>query len=150
MKNAAERNLVEMKLGKMAEQEGSSVTVKGFAKRTVDDHSKLNADLQHLAAPKSFTLPSSENAGEKASDKPLDWRNGPDFDKAYISDMVKDHERAAALFQAEIQNGNDADEGIGGPTASHYSRPAPARPTGSSGDWRLRTLTKHLAHGLFV
>lgn len=109
MKNAAEDNLEEIKLGNMAEQQGSSETVKRFAKRMVDDHSKLNADLETLAARKSFTLPYRESASEKASDKPLDWKNGPDFDKAYISDMVEDHGKAAALFQAEIKNGKDSD-----------------------------------------
>jgi putative membrane protein len=35
--------------------------------------------------------------------------NDANFDKEYIDAMVKDHEKDLAAFQAEAQNGTDAD-----------------------------------------
>ena len=109
MKDAAEGGMEEVKLGNLARQNGSSDRVKKFGQKMVNDHSKMNSDLQNLAGQKNFSLPSSETIKERASDKSLSNKTGADFDKAYISDMLKDHENDIAAFQREADTGTDGD-----------------------------------------
>ena len=45
---------------------------------------------------------------QKTIDK-LSKLSGADFDKAYMSDMLKDHEKDVAMFEKEANSGKDAD-----------------------------------------
>jgi putative membrane protein len=97
MKKAAKGGMMEVAMGKTAEQNGQSADVKSFGKRMVTDHSKANTELMALAEKKGVKLPA-----EKPSEK---WTS----DKEYIDTMVKDHEKDLAEFQDEAKNGSDSD-----------------------------------------
>ncbi|MFN2542165.1 MAG: DUF4142 domain-containing protein [Chthoniobacterales bacterium] len=97
MKNAAKGGMMEVAMGKMAEQNGQSQDVKAFGKRMVADHSKANNELMALAEKRGVKLPT-----EKPAEK---WTS----DKNYIDAMVKDHEKDLAEFQDEASKGNDPD-----------------------------------------
>jgi putative membrane protein len=97
MKNAAKGGMMEVAMGKMAEQNGQSQDVKAFGKRMVADHSKANNELMALAEKRGVKLPT-----EKPAEK---WTS----DKGYIDAMVKDHEKDLAEFQDEASKGNDPD-----------------------------------------
>src|SRR5204863_5340942 len=81
MKKAAKGGMMEVAMGKLAEQNGQSDDVKSFGKRMVTDHSKANDELKSIAQQKGVKLPS-----QKPSEK---WSS----DKAYMNMMVKDHEK---------------------------------------------------------
>jgi putative membrane protein len=97
MKKAARGGMMEVAMGKLAEQNGKSDDVKSFGKRMVTDHSKANDELKSIAAKKGVKLPSKEPSGKWSSDK------------AYMDMMVKDHEKDLAEFQDEASNGSDPD-----------------------------------------
>jgi putative membrane protein len=97
MHKAAKGGMMEVAMGKLAEQNGMSDDVKSFGKRMVTDHSKANDELKSIAEKKGVKL-SSKEPSEK-------WSS----DKAYIDMMVKDHEKDLAEFQEEAKNGSDAD-----------------------------------------
>ena len=97
MKKAAKGGMMEVTMGKVAEQNGQSDDVKSFGKRMVTDHSKANDELKSIASKKGFQLPSKEHAGKWTSDK------------AYIDMMVKDHEKDLAEFKEEANSGSDPD-----------------------------------------
>jgi putative membrane protein len=97
MKKAARGGMIEVAMGKLAEQNGKSDDVKSFGKRMVTDHSKANDELKSIAAKKGVKLPSKEPSGKWSSDK------------AYMDMMVKDHEKDLAEFQDEASNGSDPD-----------------------------------------
>ena len=97
MKKAAKGGMMEVTMGKMAEQNAKSDDVKSFGKRMVTDHSKANDELKSIASKKGFQLPSKEHSAKWTSDK------------AYMDMMVKDHEKDLAAFQAEAKDGTDAD-----------------------------------------
>ncbi len=101
MKEAAQGGMMEVDMGKMAQQKGKSDDVKKFGSRMVADHSKANAELMGIAKKKGVDL-----SKEKAKMKKL---NDANFDKEYVNAMVKDHEEDLAAFQAEAKNGGDAD-----------------------------------------
>jgi len=97
MKKAAKGGMMEVTMGKVAEQNAQSDDVKSFGKRMVTDHGKANDELKSIASKKGFELPNKEHAGKWTSDK------------AYIDMMVKDHEKDLAEFKEEASSGSDPD-----------------------------------------
>jgi putative membrane protein len=97
MKKAAKGGMMEVAMGRLAEQKGQSEDVKSFGKRMVTDHSKANDELKKIAAEKNVKLPEKEHK--------VSWSS----DKAYMDAMVKDHEKDLAEFQEEAKNGSDPD-----------------------------------------
>ena len=97
MKKAARGGMMEVAMGRMAEQKGQSDEVKSFGKRMVTDHGKANDELKKIAAQKKVKLPAKEPT--------VSWSS----DKAYIDMMVKDHEKDLAEFKEEANSGRDPD-----------------------------------------
>ena len=106
---AAQGGLAEVELGQLAVQKASSDDVKKFGQRMVDDHSKANDQLKELAASKGINLPQAPNAKQEATKDRLSKLSGEQFDKAYMRDMVQDHKKDVAAFQAESTLGRDTD-----------------------------------------
>ena len=97
MQKAAKGGMMEVAMGKVAEEKGQSEDVKAFGKRMVADHSKANDELMALAEKKGVKLP---------SEKPMkEWTS----DKGYMDMMLKDHEKDLAEFKDEASNGSDPD-----------------------------------------
>src|ERR1700676_5377938 len=106
-KEAAQGGMAEVKLGQLAEEKGSSASVKSFGKRMVDDHSKAGDKLKEVASRESITLPSDLSAKDQATYYRLSKLNGAAFDRAYAKAMVKDHETDVAAFQKEANGGKN-------------------------------------------
>jgi putative membrane protein len=109
LKDAAEGGMDEVKLGELAQQKSTSDRVKKFSQHMIDDHTKMNNEVQALAARKGVTLPKDISITQHAGYKLLSEKSGEGFDKSYISSMVKNHEEVMAAFQKEANNGGDAD-----------------------------------------
>src|SRR5215468_7905144 len=86
IKKAAKGGIMEVTMGKMAEQNAQSDEVKSFGRRMVTDHSKANDELKSIASQKGVQLPTKEPT--------VKWTS----DKAYMDAMVKDHEKDLAEF----------------------------------------------------
>jgi putative membrane protein len=97
MKKAAKGGMMEVAMGKLAEEKGQSDDVKSFGKRMVGDHGKANEELKKIAAQKNVRLPAKEPT--------VSWSS----DKAYIDMMVTDHEKDLAEFKEEANSGTDPD-----------------------------------------
>ena len=97
MKKAAKGGMMEVAMGKVAEQNAQSDDVKSFGKRMVSDHGKANDELKSIASKKGVQLPSKEPSNKWTSDK------------AYIDMMVKDHEKDLTEFKEEANSGSDPD-----------------------------------------
>ncbi len=108
-RNAAEGGLLEVKLGQLAEQKASSQEVKQFGQRMVTDHTKLNNDLMSVASKDNITLPTQLGPRDQAVYDRLSNLSGTAFDRAYIRDMVRDHEKDVTDFQREANNGTNPD-----------------------------------------
>ncbi|HET9578952.1 MAG TPA: DUF4142 domain-containing protein [Usitatibacter sp.] len=101
--------MAEVRMGQLAKDRGLRVEVKEFASRMVEDHTAANDALRSLAAAKGVALPSEiDRKDERAMDK-LGKALGPDFDRAYMRDMVRDHRKDVAAFRHEAKHGKDAD-----------------------------------------
>jgi putative membrane protein len=107
-KDAARGGLAEIKLGKLAENSGSTEAVKTFGTRMVAEHTKAGDKLKETAALEHITLPTDLAAKDQASYDSLSKLSGADFDRAYAEDMVKDHQQDLQAFERESNRGNDA------------------------------------------
>jgi putative membrane protein len=101
--------LAEVELGRLAAQKGQSADVKKFGQRMVTDHSKVNAELEKLAASKGITLPKEMNAEQMAEHAKLAKLSGAEFDREYMTLMVADHDKDVAAFLDEAKDGSDPD-----------------------------------------
>lgn len=104
-RRAAEIGISEMKLGQLAEEKGSSQTVKDFGKLMVTDHTKSNKQLQEDAEKQKVTLPSEMTKTEQMTYDHLSKLSGQSFDRAYARDMVRYHKADIAEFQRESEHG---------------------------------------------
>ena len=107
--SAAQGGMAEVEMGRLAVQKASNPAVKEFGQHMVDDHSKANDELKGIASQKSLSLPASLTAKDKATITRLSHLDGAAFDRAYIDDMVKDHQEDIAEFQKESNDGGDPD-----------------------------------------
>ena len=106
--DAARGGQMEVKLGQLAEQNGSSSEVKEFGARMVKDHTRLNSELGAAAKSVGLTVPSTISAEQQAEYDKLAKLSGNQFDKAYIDLMVKVHTTDLAAFQKEEKSTQNA------------------------------------------
>jgi putative membrane protein len=106
---AAIGGMAEVELGRVATQNASSDDVKQFGQRMVDDHGKAGDELKGLASKKNLTLPTGLDQKHQALRDRLAKLKGAAFDKAYMSEMVSDHQKDVAAFQREAKSGSDPD-----------------------------------------
>src|SRR5213595_2321109 len=97
IKDAAKGGMMEVAMGRVAEENATDSEVKKFGARMVKDHSKANEDLKAIAKEENVEWPAEKEAGK--------WKS----DKDYMAAMVKDHEKDLAAFEKEAKNGSDLD-----------------------------------------
>lgn len=104
---AAHGGQAEVELGKLAQEKASSQDVKDFGQLMVHDHSEANQKLMAVAQQENMQLPSSPDAKQQAMYDKLSKLSGPAFDKAYMHDMLKDHEEDVKAFKKESMDGTN-------------------------------------------
>ena len=109
VKEAAQGGMMEVELGKLAQEKATSEKVKAFGKRMEQDHSKANDELKKLASDKGVQLSTALDSKHKSKVDKLSKMSGADFDKRYMSDMVSDHKEDIKKFQKEADKGKDAE-----------------------------------------
>ena len=106
---AAMGGMMEVELGRVATQRGTSDAVKQFGQRMVDDHSKANQELMTLASSKGMTLPAALDDKHQEQVTKLSGMSGAEFDRAYAKRMLSDHEKDVKEFERQSTRGGDPD-----------------------------------------
>jgi len=101
IEKVAAGNTAEVKLAQLAEQKSQDSKVKDFANRMITDHGKANNDLRPIAGTAQIKIPDQLKGEAKARYNKLEKLSGPEFDRTYINDMVKDHQKDATEYQKE-------------------------------------------------
>jgi putative membrane protein len=109
VKEAAQGGLMEVQLGKLAQEKATNEKVKQFGKRMEQDHSKANEELKKIASDKGVQLSNNLDKKHKSKVDKFAKLSGADFDKKYIDDMVSDHKEDINKFQRESEKAKDAD-----------------------------------------
>ncbi|HEY4270579.1 MAG TPA: DUF4142 domain-containing protein [Candidatus Udaeobacter sp.] len=99
VQDAANINMTEIQLGKVAQEKGQSEGVKSFGDRMVRDHTKINDQLKPVAQELNLQMPEAVNAENQALIDKLSKLSGAEFDKAYANAMVSGHKGAIKEFE---------------------------------------------------
>jgi putative membrane protein len=105
----ASAGLSEVAAAQTAQQKSQDQKVKDFAQTMITDHTANNKQLAELAQQKGLTVPTEPDAKDQKQLDKLDKLDGKKFDRAYMKDQVKDHEKVLKLLQTEASDGADPD-----------------------------------------
>jgi putative membrane protein len=96
--------LLQVKLGKLAQEKGSSDVVRDFGQRMLTDYSKVNEQLATAARQAAYPHPVLLREHQQTVER-FKGMGRSSFDKNYIAEMVSRHGDAAKLFEAEAKSG---------------------------------------------
>lgn len=105
-----ELNLKGVELGRLAQQKGTSQSVKDHGKMMETEHRQLGNALNDLAARKDISLPTALTEDGKEAYKGLNEEKQDSFDKAYLDKMISIHEEG--IEELEQQASRTQDEEI--------------------------------------
>ncbi|MBS1565901.1 MAG: DUF4142 domain-containing protein, partial [Bacteroidetes bacterium] len=105
----ADAGMLEVQLGKLAQDNASSASVKKFGQQMVTDHTKAGDELAALAKTKGIALPTSLSDKCQKQFNELSSKKGTDFDKAYMDAQVSGHKDVVDMLKKESDKGEDAD-----------------------------------------
>ena len=98
---------MEVSLGKVAADKSVNPAVRQFGQRMVTDHGKAGEDLAKIASSKGASLPSEPAAVQQKETERLAKLSGPEFDKAYMALMVRDHKADVKEFKRASEKVED-------------------------------------------
>jgi putative membrane protein len=106
--DAMQGNMAEVQLAQLAQQKSQSQDVKQYAQKMANDHTQMN---EKWFAPVARQMNVSEPKGPSKKDKKLMARletlNGDEFDKEYITAMLRDHQEDLKKFKQEADASQD-------------------------------------------
>jgi putative membrane protein len=97
LQRAGSVGLLQVKLGQLAEKKGSSPAVVEFGKRMVTDYSKANGELKAAAKAAGYPAPVLSRQDQQIFDR-FQGKGRSSFDKAYMAQMVAQHDEEVRLF----------------------------------------------------
>ena len=104
LQRAGSAGLLQVKLGQLAEKKGSSPAVVEFGKRMVTDYSKANEELKAAAKIAGYPAPVLLRQDQQIFDR-FNGTGRSSFDKAYMAQMVAQHNEEVRLFKGESAGG---------------------------------------------
>lgn len=107
--DAADGGLAEVELGKLAQQKATTRELKDFGAMMVSDHSIINEKMKNIAKNKGITLPQVTGEYRQKIRKDLSDKSGKDFDRAYVTTMIKDHKEDIKAFETAMKELRDTD-----------------------------------------
>jgi putative membrane protein len=109
MTRAAMMDMAEIQTGRLAVSQGASESVRQFGQRMIDDHTRTSQQLMQMASAAGFMPPQTLDAKHQAAAAKLSRLTGAEFDRAYMKQMVKDHQEAVSLYQRQSTRGSMPD-----------------------------------------
>jgi putative membrane protein len=106
---AATSGMKEVELGKMGLDMANTDAVRRFAQHMVDDHARANRELIAILDQKGIHVPKMPPDADREKADRLSKVRGNDFDREYMNEMLKDHQKAVSLFEQEARDGQDPD-----------------------------------------
>jgi len=108
VREAASGNLMEIQLGQLAQNKASNPAVKQFAQRMVADHNNLQNQLTSVASSGGQNFTPTMDSRHQNQINRLQNLSGAEFDRNYMSLMIRAHQRDVNNFQTQSQSANSA------------------------------------------
>ena len=106
---AANSNLAEIHLGKLATDKATSKEVKDFAINMVEEHTKTLEDLKKLAEKNNVVLPTTMTDKDQEMINELSKEIGYEFDKKFMNKMVEANKDEVGMFENALKDIENAD-----------------------------------------
>lgn len=103
LKSAAGAHKAEVALGQMATERAESEKVKQFAQRMVADHTKAGQEVRKLAEAAGVALSDEPSMDHQKVGDTYSNLSGKEFDRAYVTHEVKDHQKTIAEFKKQTK-----------------------------------------------
>lgn len=107
--HAAQADVNEIALSKLALKKGTNPAVKLFAKTMIDEHTKMTESMKPYAQQWGLNPPVGPDQDAKDNLAKLAKLSGKDFDKEYIDIMKSDHTKCFDMFEDEAKDTKDKD-----------------------------------------
>jgi putative membrane protein len=105
---ALEGGAAEVQLGQLAQEKSQSQDVKQFGQKMVNDHGQMGEKwFKPIAKQLGISEPKGPSKKDKKEIAKLQGLSGADFDREYITMMVKDHQQDLKDFKNEAQAAQD-------------------------------------------
>jgi putative membrane protein len=95
----------EVKYSELAAKQATNAKVKEFARTLAEEHKQANNKLGEFARGLKTAVLAGLEKDKQAIYDDLSKRSGADFDRAYMKQMVEDHEKAIKMFEAQSKEG---------------------------------------------
>lgn len=109
VRDAAQGNLREVRIGELARERAGRAEVKDYGRILASEHSRNGADLKALAARKNIQLSEQLDPAHSRGLEELGRLNGPDFDKSFLSEAVREHKKDISEFEDASKTAKDPD-----------------------------------------
>ncbi|MGE5478573.1 MAG: DUF4142 domain-containing protein [Bacteroidales bacterium] len=100
--------MMEVQLGKLAEQRAQNEGVKRFGQRMVTDHSQANQKMSEVGSRLGLSAPAQLPREQSRTVEKLSGLSGAEFDRAYMSTMIDDHKKDINAFRKQADKGDNA------------------------------------------
>ncbi len=109
-------NLMEIALGKMAEQKASNSEVRAYAAQLVQDHTNVDRMVVDMAQESGTNLKNGAEAHqairhvtarEKELERKMKAAQGAEFDRLFLQETSADHDKLIGKLQQDKQNTSD-------------------------------------------
>ncbi len=107
IEKATAGGMLEVELGKIAQQKASNSEVKRFGQKMSGDHARANSELEKIAVNRGVPVPSALPDEKRADVDRLAGLSGEQFDREYMKFMVADHQQDVAEFRKASTTSGD-------------------------------------------
>lgn len=105
---AAETDMEEIEIGKLAKEKGTDAEVKKFGQMLIDDHTKAAATVKMAAEKRNISLPAAiTEKGKEAWEDLNKQKAGKDFDMKFADMMVDGHQKAIDKMKEASEKASD-------------------------------------------
>jgi putative membrane protein len=104
VRHAGSTNLMEIRLGQVAQTRASNTAVKQFGQRMVDDHTRLQNQLTAVVSNTGVSFVPAMDASHQQLASRIERLSGAEFDRAYMQAMIQGHQNDVNQFQTQSQS----------------------------------------------
>ncbi len=98
MSLAGSAGIMEVEMGKLAQQRGVRTDVRRYGDQMVKEHTEINVEFKQLAERLQVEVPDQMNERNQQMVRDLAALQGNQFDAKYIDTMIADHQFAVEKF----------------------------------------------------
>lgn len=99
-------NLAEIQAGRAAEQQAQTKKVQRMGSMLVQDHKKLDKEVQKVARQVRVALPGSPSKQQQAELQRITAKRGAEFDRAWVEMQIAAHRKDLAAGRKELSDGS--------------------------------------------